>query len=126
MPVAIWEAALGAVGVAASGGAGAFFGRKSRSEREASSAVLLTKAYSALVDDQREDINDARSHIRRQDDELAKLREEMRALREGRDEELNALRVELSAVRTELAAVRAENQQLRTRVGQIDRRDLAA
>lgn len=106
MAVELWEAALGTVGLAASGGVGAFFSRRSKGEKDASSAVLLTKAYGALVDDQRESIADARAHIHRQDEEIRGLRDEVRNVRESRDTELSSLRQELADVRTENTALR--------------------
>jgi regulator of replication initiation timing len=126
MALEIWEAALGAVGVTGAGGAGAFFGRRSRAERDASSAVQLAKAYSALVDDQREDISDARAHIHRQDEELAALRAELATVRQAHTDELAAVRTEVATVRAENQQLRTENQQLRTRLAQLERRDLAA
>ena len=148
MTVQIWEAALGAVGVAASGGAGAFFGRKSKAERSAeiariyaevekkrveaqadreSSAVMLTKAYGEFVDDLRRDVQDSREHIHRQSEELHALRAELTAVKQARDDELNALRLELASVRRELGEARTENQALRSRMAQLERRsDLAA
>lgn len=145
--VQFWEALLGAVSVAVAGGAGAFFGRKSKQERAAdvariyaevetkrveaeadreSSAVMLTKAYGEFVDDLRRDVQDSRAHIHRQSEELNALRAELSTVKQSRDDELNALRTELAAVRQELAVTRQENQELRTVVAQLDRRDMAA
>jgi chromosome segregation ATPase len=113
MGLELWEgvaaagtAALGAIG-------GGFWSRRSREERDATSASALAKAYGELVDDLREDVKDSREHIRRQDAELASLRDELRAVREARDSELNT-------VRQELADVRAENTRLRDRIATLE------
>jgi chromosome segregation ATPase len=125
MPGVIWQAALGAV-VTLSGMLGAFLARRTRSERNVESAVKLTVAYGEFVDDLRQDVQDSRKHIHRQDGEMAALRVELSHVKATRDQELGSLRGELAAVRQELAAARTENQQLRTRVAQLERRDLAA
>jgi chromosome segregation ATPase len=127
---------------------GGFWGRRSRGEKDANSAVLLSRAYALsvdsqnkLVDNQQQSLEDARKHIHRQDaefakmrerhaDELREVREELRTVRDARaieHAELEALRGELVAVRTEnaalrseLAAVRAENPQLVARIATLE------
>lgn len=116
MTIEAWEAALGAAATATAAFGGGFWSRRSRGEKDASSAIMLTKAYGELIDDQRTFLDDARAHIHRQDEELKALRDELRDVRGSRDTELNALRLELATVRT-------ENVGLRDRIATIESRE---
>lgn len=109
MAIEVWEAALGA----AAAGAGGFWSRRSKGEKDANSAKVLAEAYGLLVDDQRESIADARKHIHRQDEEIAGLRLELRSVREQRDQERDTRDADLKGLRDEIAALRTENAELR-------------
>lgn len=126
MDVELWQALVVAAVTAVGGG---FWSRRSRGERDATSAKDLAGAYGQLVDDLRKGQEDGRKHIHRldeqllrRDDEIKVLRDEVRSLRDGRDAEMGALRLELATVREELRLERAENAELRDRVASIEAR----
>lgn len=104
-------------GLVGSGGLGAYFRLRAQNrlndaeagEHRQSSAKLLAEAYGVLVDDLREDLRDARTHISRQDEELRSLRAEVHAIVTTKD-------AELAAVRLELSNERSVNARLRERV----------
>lgn len=124
MDVELVTAAAGAVAGALGGG---FWGRRSKPERDASSAKDLALAYGQLVDDLRKGQEDLRKHVHRQDgqllrkdDEIQALRDEVKSLRDGRDGEMASLRQELATVRDELRLERLDNRQLRDRIAALE------
>lgn len=113
MEVTVLEAGVAATTTVAAALGGGFWSRRSRGEREATSAVALAKAYGSLVDDQRESLDDARKHIHRLVADFAEFRK-------TRDQEIAELRSELTALRLELAEERAENNRLRDRIAVLE------
>lgn len=91
----IAAAVVGAIG-------GGFWGRRSKMERDASSAKDLALAYGELVDDLRKGQEDLRKHVHRLDEQIMR-----------RDDEIKSLR-------DELAVERADNRLLRDRIAALE------
>jgi chromosome segregation ATPase len=103
------ELMLAGAGAVAGAIGGGFWGRRSKGERDANSAVMLTKAYGEFIDD-------LRKHMHRQDGELKDLRDELRS----RDVRVDALQVELASVQARLAAELAKNETLTQRIAALE------